>query len=168
MNYDTMRPLAESGDVLMQEGRGPVSLVVRAFTGHSISHVAMLIWIDGGLWVVEMREFVGMRLTPASQWVQHHAPRSVIYWGQAPDIVVQHGHQVAEVALSQRWARYSYFEVARLWLSRPFRFNSSGSSVCSTMIAKCWTEGAGYVFRRPPFPGAFLRKCPRVSALEVD
>lgn len=168
MRYEQIRDGAEDGDTLMIEGRGPFSMLVRILTGRSISHVAMLIWIDTGLWVVEMREFTGVRLTPASQWVEHYSARATVYYGKAPDSIrAQGGEKVMQAALAQRWDRYNYAELVILWLSRVLRFQWRGSRICTSMIARCWAAGDGMTFMRAPFPGDYLHLSDWTAAIEA-
>lgn len=168
LTYDELRDMALDGDTLMIEGTGPFSMLVRILTGRSISHIAMLIWIGDGLWVIEMREFTGVRLTPASQWIDHYASIATVYFGKAPDSIRAQGRdRIVERALAQRWIRYNYFELLLLWLSRMFGFKWRGGRVCSTLIARCWSAGDGMQFMRPPFPGDFLSLSVWVAAVEA-
>lgn len=157
MDYPTLRKLAKDGDVLMLEGQGLVSLLVRMATGQQISHVAMLVWIDGGLWVAEMQELRGYRLTPASARVPELCQAGFVYFGQAGIVSTS---AILDTVKHFRGARYSYWTLFTVWLAQLFRFRAPAKLVCSTFVQRCW-EAAGKTFTQTADPGDFMRLCLR-------
>lgn len=156
MDYTMLRKLAKDGDVLMLEGKGLVSLLIRMATGQQVSHVAMLAWIDGGLWVAEMQEFRGYRLTPASTRVPELCKAGHVYFGQAGI----NSPAILQAAKQYRGARYSYWTLATVWLAQVFRFRAPAKLICSTFVQRCW-EAAGKRFTQTADPGDFMRLCVR-------
>ncbi|HMM59450.1 MAG TPA: hypothetical protein PKC25_04875, partial [Candidatus Rifleibacterium sp.] len=85
MIYSDLREIAKTGDIILLGGTGVVSRIIRVLTGQSISHVAALFWLDGGLFIAEMVEGVGYQIVPASQRLS--AMKGIVYFGQAPKVV---------------------------------------------------------------------------------
>lgn len=164
MNYAEIREQAIDGDVMLVEGRGFVSRFIRAFTGQNISHVAILIWINNGLYVVEMKERIGFRMMPASQWVKQAG--HILYYGKAPDGVRTYPQIARQAALKLRGEKYGYLSLFGVWLSQFSGKNRKGRQlVCSTAIQRVW-NACGYRFDQTPDPGDFVRLCQFVSKLE--
>jgi hypothetical protein len=157
-----MRDKALSGDVLLVEGRGLVSRLIRALTGQNISHVAMLLWIGETLWVAEMKEFTGYRLRPASLWVADAMQSSVIYYGFAPAEVK--AEQVKDSAFKFRNEKYSYLSLLKVWLAQLLRKKTNAGLVCSTFVQRCW-EACGVEFKQTADPGDYMRLCTYTTAL---
>lgn len=141
MKYLEARELMQSGDVLMVKARGIVSRFIRAVTGESYNHVAMVIKNTGGVFVVEMREGKGWLFTPASVWFSKQAKKEV-YWGKAPEIV-RDSDCVELVAMRHRGRKYSYWTLVTVWLGQFTGKGYAGRLVCSTFIQKCW-QACGY------------------------
>lgn len=162
-----MRDIALSGDVLMVEGRGVISALIRAFTGQQISHVALLIWITDTLWVAEMKEGIGYRLLPASLWVEDvQASGATVYYGSAPEAVLKRPFDLVEAVLNYRQRRYSYRSLIPIWWAQITRSKQTVGLVCSTFVQRIW-ESAGMVFEQTADPGDYMRLCTQVMALEA-
>ncbi|ACL71527.1 hypothetical protein Tgr7_0429 [Thioalkalivibrio sulfidiphilus HL-EbGr7] len=159
VDYPFLREHARSGDVLLVRGRGLGSLLIRVLTGESVSHVAALIWLDGALWVAEIRESRGYVLTPASLWIPDRLEGGAnLWWGQMPWCI---GDETAieHAALHYRHRRYGYLSLLRVWLHQFLRIRRRTIGlVCSTFVARLWEE-AGYEWRTTPTPGAFMAAC---------
>lgn len=156
--YQELRAIAGDGDVLLVEGRGWVSAFIRALTGQSISHVAILLWFGQHLFVAEMKEFHGYRLRPASLWIADALSAGTVYYGAAPRPVSVAVGAVPRVALSYRNNRYSYASLFSVWLAQILRRKVPGGLVCSTFVQRVW-ETCGYHFDQTADPGDYLRMC---------
>jgi hypothetical protein len=157
MNYTDARETAETGDILLVEGRGWVGKVIRALTGQQFSHVAILLHAFDGLWVAEMREGRGFLITPASQWTRES--RDQVYLGMAPlDRAAR--VRVGEAIVGARlWPhRYSYWSLLTIWIAQVLRIRTPAALVCSTFVQRCWEHG-GVAFPRPADPGDLAPLC---------
>lgn len=164
MTYEEMRKVARSGDVLLCEKRGFISAMIRILTAQQISHVALLVWMDGTLWVAEMKEFKGYSLMPASLWVQDRlSEKTRLYFGTAPLVVYDNEKYLMQEVLHYRNDSYGYLSLFRVWLGQliPGR-RRNRKLVCSTFVARVW-EACSVVFERTPAPGEYLRMCRSVS-----
>lgn len=167
MHYREMRDKACNGDVLLLEGHGWVGTLIRVLTGQSFSHVALLLWIDNGLWVAEMKELHGYRLMPASHWLENTMHGAHVYWGAAPDMVRTRHIVVKEEAFKYRNQRYSYISLFTVWLSQILRRKVASKLVCSTFVQRVWSA-CGFQFEQTPDPGDYLHLCSSVTRLAEE
>lgn len=165
MDYQTFRDRASTGDVLLLEGSDLAGRFVRVLTGQQISHVALLLWLDDGLWVAEMRNS-GYSLMPASQRVPDMAAGAQVYWGKAPMQVRLRSREITDKALSFRGSRYSWWSLITVWAAQIFRRQMPGRLVCSTLVERAWASGA-YMFSQTPDPGDFMRLCESTTPLTI-
>ena len=172
MHYQTMRNQAKSGDVLLVEGQGIVSRLIRALTGQNISHVAMLLWFGNNLFVCEMKEFTGYRLRPASLWVDDVlGSGDRLYYGLMPkrwqgnphDELI--GKKIANAALAYRNRSYSYSTLMSVWWAQITRKKTSAGLVCSTFVQRCW-EACGLEFKQTADPGDYMHLCESTHAIK--
>lgn len=87
VNYKSYaRALIKTGDVFLFDGRSWFSRAIRRMTGSYRSHAALAVVALGRVWIVESREFIGVRIIPLSNllrdganvgWYQHVARRGV-------------------------------------------------------------------------------------------
>ena len=154
MEYSKARRHMMSGDVLMVKGRGVISSLIRALTGESISHVAMILRMPKGVFVVEMKEFIGWRMMPASQWMEKNK-KKIVLWGKTPSH--QRGAYCFEsFAMLQRARKYSYWTLLTIWFSQITRLKAPNNLVCSTFVQKAW-KNCGYdMGKQVADPGNFL------------
>jgi len=154
--YSDIRADMRDGDVLGVKARGLVAWTIRGLTGESLNHVAMLVWIDDGLWVGEMREGVGYRLVPASQWMAERAD-DLVFWIQAPE-PVSGSRAVHDYVLRTRVEspRYSYLTLISVWWSQVRNIRTPGRLVCSTWAQRGWMSAGYRRFRRLADPGDFF------------
>ena len=132
----------------------------------NISHVAMLVWIEGGLWVAEMKEFVGYRLRPASVWVKDQGDNQV-YYGVCPE-PIRGKHQIVDAALSYRASKYGYLSLIKVWWAQITRKKISVKYlVCSTFIERCWTM-AGFTFDQTADPGDYMHLCETTTPIKTQ
>lgn len=166
MNYTDFRDQAQTGDLLLVEGRGLVGTFVRMITGQQASHVAVLLWIRDGLWVAEMRSR-GYTLTRASQRIVEMAESGQVYWGKKPKALQWQVETLIGAALRYRGQRYSWWTLVTVWLAQVSRRRMPRNLVCSTLVEKVWSAG-GYEFAQTPDPGDFFKLCQSVTPLIVD
>jgi len=168
MKYLDERPHIQSGDLLLCEGKGFVSTLIKMLTAQQISHVAVFIWINETLWVAEMKEFVGYRLRPASLWIDDYlrSKSGNLYIGYAPEKVYQQPDVARELAFHYRESKYGYLSLFRVWWHQlTGKRRRTRGIVCSTFVARIW-EACGVKFSQTPAPGEFLRMCRFVSRVQ--
>jgi hypothetical protein len=166
-NYDWLRDEAHNGDVLLVEGRGLIGTGIRMLTGQQFSHVAMLLWLDDAtLWVVEMKEGLGYRITPASQWVPEKCDGARLYFGRAPLKVTAAPDLVRTTALQYRGHRYSYWTLATTWVSQILRRPLPNGLVCSTFVQRVWAA-CGVRFLQTADPGDYMHLANDVTSIEA-
>lgn len=158
ITYDEARRVAQTGDVLLVEGRGWIGTAIRVLTGQQYSHVALCVWLDGGLWVAEMLEGVGFRLTPASQWTRKTSDKMSL--GVAQDAVHADSQLIANAIMQARAnpPDYSYWSLVTVWLSQILRRPLPAGRVCSTLVQRVW-ELSGLEFDETADPGNIARAC---------
>lgn len=169
MIYSDLREIAKTGDIILLEGTGIVSRIIRVLTGQSISHVAALFWLDGGLFIAEMVEGVGYQIVPASQRLS--AMKGIVYFGSAPKVVQDATDSIMGVICSYRTDKtkqgYGYLSLIKVWWAqirrKPYR---TRGKVCSTFVQELW-ESAGYHFDQLADPGDYVRRCRYVARLEL-
>lgn len=154
--YASIRPFIKNGDVLGVKSRGAVAWSIRGLTGESLNHVAMLVRIEGGVWVAEMLEGTGYRLTPASQWMSERASDQV-FWIQAPGMV-RGKAKILDYVLQSRAKppRYSYWTLISVWWSQLRNRRTRGLMVCSTWVERAWSFVGYPLFDRLADPGDFF------------
>lgn len=154
--YSDVRAHILDGDVLGVKARGPVAWGIRALTGESLNHVAMLVWIDRGVWVAEMLEGEGYRLLPASQWMAERE-QDRVFWIQAPD-PARGSETIRQFVLETRVQkpRYSYWTLVSVWWSQIRNIRTPGRLVCSTWAEAGWAAAGYNRFTRLADPGDFF------------
>jgi hypothetical protein len=166
MNYEQLKKTALTGDLILVEGKGAVGRLIRVVTGQQMSHVAVLMWLDGGLWVAEMREFHGFSLQPASQRLPEMARDGLLYHACAPQAVHDQPEIVIDAILRTRdeRPRYSYWTLLTVWLSQLLERKIPGAMVCSTFAQRLW-ERCHIAFDKSADPGDFVRLTTRLTPL---
>ena len=137
INYAQLRANARTGDLLALKGRGIASYLVRIFTATSWSHVAVLLWVDEGLWVCEMA-WSGYRMRPASQWVPEQS--ADVWWCRAPEFIKE--ECATEVLLAHRGRPYSYWSLITTWISNLLNRRLPSGDICSE-LAQNLVESCG-------------------------
>jgi len=179
MLYSELRDKAETGDVLMIEGKGLISIIIRMFTAEKISHVGVLCWLDDRktcLFVVEMRELKSppWRNTRASDWIKDVIEDGGnVYFGKAPESVTDL-KAVYQYLFDRRKLKYDYIGLLKIWWSqlrrKGFRkaIEERTSEVCSTFAAGAWAAG-GWIKPDKDFdPGDFFEHAETVSIVKLD
>lgn len=168
MLYSGIREIAKTGDLLLVNGDTFVSKLIRYFTEESFSHVAMLFWLDKNLFVAEMIEGVGFRISPASQWV--NLVGGEIYYGESPSEVNCDELIIDKKILSYRAdlkkQEYGYLSLILIYISQYTGLKvNSAKKVCSTFVQDIW-ESCGVKFDRMSDPGDFEDFCTKIIKLE--
>lgn len=170
MTYPELREQAQNGDVILLEGSGFVSKFIRVFTGQSISHVALLVWLDSGLFIAEMIEGVGYQIKPASERIP--AYKGIVYYGKAPKVVNDSPGCILKSVLEYRAdkskQRYGYFTLFSVWWSQIRHKNIEvKKKVCSTFIADVW-NWCRFKFSETPDPGNYVNLCQFISKVDRE
>jgi len=166
MNYATFREQVRTGDLLLVEGAGLGSILIRAVTAQQVSHVALVVAIGDGLWVAEM-QLSGYTLTPASQRVAEMQEHGQVYWGKAPEAMRWQQSIIVDAVLGFRGHRYSYWTLVTVWFAQLLRRRMPRAMVCSTLVEQVWSA-AGIVFAKTPDPGDFFLLCDAITPLQID
>lgn len=151
--YSIARNNMRTGDVLLVKATGLISRIIRSLTGESYNHVAMIIEKDEGVFVVEMKEFKGWQMMPASQWMDKYKKKEVS-WGKAP-AGVRDSVCAEDNALSHRGRKYSYWTLVTVWLTQFTKRSAPGNLVCSTFVQTVWQECGYVMFNKLADPGDF-------------
>ncbi|MCK5887654.1 MAG: hypothetical protein KAG70_14300 [Alcanivorax sp.] len=122
MKYREARPLIRSGDLLAWQSKGLIGRFIRGADGGSWSHVGIAWAIGGRLLILEMREFHGLTIRPASV----AAPFDWIATGAA------WSPEIEEAALAAFGSPYGYRALIPLWLGK---WAPGDGEVCSTWAA---------------------------------
>ncbi len=156
--YSKIRDRIQDGDVFAVKNRGMVSLFIRLITAESANHVAVLLWLTGGLWVAEMRGS-GYRLVRASQWIKENKGK-VVFWVEAPECVRSNAAVVKKVVLETKTQNpdYSKWTLVKVWWSQLINRMDRGELVCSTFAQRVWQQCGFAGFTRLADPGDFLEQ----------
>lgn len=153
MTYKDFLLNAQTGDILAT----CTNIFVRVTTGESYSHVAMLVWIKGELFVAEQHELHGFRVIPITEWVEG---KEQFTFGQAPEGIRGNIKLVLEVKNypKKRPTRYGWFVLLLVWLSQVTGIKFPRiHDVCSTFLAIMW-DSLQPTFSGNPDPGTVVRK----------
>jgi hypothetical protein len=149
MDYKEFRQIAETGGILGTSGKKVVGMFIRIFTGASLQHVAIVFWMDEGLFVAEFQEGVGFQMMPASQWFKNQ-PKKVIFYGKPPEVVKNKEELVKRLIFEVRDSEsrfktnYNYWELPIVWFANIFNLNVKGlSGVCSSFVNRIYSK-CGY------------------------
>jgi len=140
MKYSKLRRLIQDGDVALVSGSGLFSVLIRLLTAGTYSHVAVFFWDDNDLFISEVREFSGHRITHASVWLDEQLTIGKhVDFGIAPNRVREIA--VAEFIQNRRNTikRYAYWMLPVVWLSSITGIRIGNNSfVCSHYVQKAW------------------------------
>lgn len=172
MTYAELRIRAVTGDVLAVKGTGIAGSIIRAFTGESYSHVALLVQETAGLFAYEFVEGTGYQILPASEWVRRRKKQNLRFC-RAPQAVVADPDAVAAAArlyrnssVISRW--YGWLSLAKVLVSQitglkiPVR-----QKVCSTFVQECWAA-TGYTLPTTADPGEIVNACDPVHTITTE
>ncbi len=156
--YEQVRSGIRDGDVVLCKSRSPIAVAIRVLTGESYNHVGLFVWMGDSLYIAEMRELVGFRLVPASQWMAGR--KGEVMLGEAPQPVRGHVHILLEVMRTRyENPRYGYWELAKVWWSQLRNRPGRGAFVCSTFVQHLWQVAGFGHFKRLADPGDIAWHC---------
>ena len=170
MTYKEIRTVCKTGDVLAVKGDGIAGKVIRALTGESYSHVAMLVWTVSGLMAYEFVEGTGFQIMPASEWVRRRKGQNLRYC-VAPEQVTSRSHLVSSAAKSyrnssvaSRW--YGWISLVKVFISQKTGMKIHVlQKVCSTFVQECWLA-ARFELSTTADPGAIVNACDPIYKIE--
>ena len=165
IKYADVREDLKNGDILMVKATGLISRIIRSVTGESINHVAMVISNPSGVFVYEMKEGIGYRMSPMSQWLPDQK-KKVVLWGKAPEVIRELTCIEVE-ALTHRAARYSYWTLITVWIGQFTRRKHPGRLVCSTFVQTVWLDCGYKMFDKLADPGDFLNHAVDINQLQA-
>lgn len=172
MTYSALRKRAKTGDIFAVRGTGLVSWLIRAATGESYSHVALLVWIHTGLYVFEFVEGVGYQSMPASEWLRRRQGQQLCY-GVGPKILATYSERIREAAIKYRHSSvmsrmYGYLSLLKVWAGQILGRNIHvHQKVCSTFVQECWAAGT---FHMGPTadPGDIASACSEIHVVYTE
>ncbi len=155
-DYAWLRDRAQNGDALSVQSSNIGSIMIRVLTAEKVNHVAILFWMDGGLFVAEMRLFGGFKIMPASDWFARNC-KSTIWYNPAPEQVLTNPDLVKTEILKFRGRHYSIPTLVSVWVSQIIKRKTPNGLVCSTLIQRIWKK-CGVVFQKTADPGDIVTK----------
>lgn len=167
MTYGDVRSIAKNGDVLLVEGSGFISKFIRVFTGQSISHVGMFVWLKNGLFIAEFVEGTGYQIKPASEQILTY--EGILYFGKAPEPISINQDCVKSEVLAFRSdkskQKYGYLSLLKVWWAQLWHAQYEvREKVCSTFVQHVWNK-CGYNFKQLADPGDFIGLCQYTSRI---
>lgn len=146
-NYQEARTRIETGDVYGTFSTALFSRLIRLVTKSKVSHVGVFIWLKNRLFCVEMLEWKGVLLTPASNRLKD------FYWGRMKHDCLQ--EDIIEDCLDEIGRR----KYSMLWaILAPFIDTPSSNNICSEFVADILREDFP-VLNRGILPIDILNKC---------
>ncbi len=144
-SYREVRSEIQTGDVLLFQGRSPLSMLIRWGTGSPYSHCGIAAWWDHRLFVFESVGH-GVHVVPVSRAVDSYDGR-VDWWSVKP----QHRTAVcpttlvreAQTELGKPYGKRSLFRLAWRMLLGHYRHRSDGKRrapalFCSQYVSQCY------------------------------
>lgn len=163
MKYVDIKAICNSGDVFAVKGKGFAGAFIRALTGESYSHVAMLVFENNGLLVFEFVEGVGFQTMPASEWLRRRKGQRVCYCPAPPHVtsrvcdVVVAAKAYRNSSVISRW--YGWLSLLKIWASQKTGFKIPvRQKVCSTFVQECWAS-SGFKLPTTATPGDIVNHC---------
>ena len=151
MKYSELRSQIQSGDLALITGFCGLSFLVRLATARSTSHVAVFVWIESGLWVAEMHERRGYRLTPATLWISDRLDDGAEISLALSPWFGEKSQPVTKAVNAWRHHRYSKFHAFMAWVAiwipaLTIRY----PSICSGFASHVWqAAGSKQEYRTP-------------------
>ena len=168
MNYAQLRNYAFTGDILFQAGDSLGAKFLRVFTASQFSHVALLVWVNGGLWVAEIVPKTGYTLSPASQRIPEMLAAGNLWYAKAPaargdlsrpayrEAIMKYRDNSPNKALDPALdPSYSMTSALLTWVAQLTNRNIPVKLICSTFVQEVW-EADGVEFERPADPESLV------------
>ena len=154
-NYQIARTKIQTGDVYGTFSTALFSRIIRLFTKSKTSHVWLFIWLKNRLFCVEMMEWKGVVLVPASNRLQED-----FYWGrmhhdcEQEDIIEDCLDEVGRRKYSMIWA-----------ILAPFINTKRSNNICSEFVADILREEFEQL-NRWILPIDIMNKCHTVTLVQ--
>lgn len=113
VDYDAMRALLRTGDLLLCSGTQIFSRLIRWATHSPWSHVSMVLRIEklDEVMVVEAVERFGVRMIPFDRWLTENKTKAQVFPG---DVIVGRHRRFEECASEEAMRRFGKFATGRL------------------------------------------------------
>jgi len=157
--------IAKTGDVIALSS----NIFVRVLTGHTESHVGILVWFGKRLFVAEFIETKGFNFVLLEEWLKGVEECTV---GTAPPIVNDNYSIVINKVIeynNKGKIVYGWLTLPLVWFSQltGIKFPHI-MEVCSTFVQKIWEE-AGYTqFTKVADPGDIINACMTIRRFKND
>jgi hypothetical protein len=154
MNYQEIRPLINSGDILLCSGSSLFSRMIQKFTKSKWSHVAFIIRLDiiDRIMVLESVESIGVRCVPLSAYFNNYNGSRMPYSGELmiarhKDMCESHIEKLSQHAVDLLGHQYDSAEIARIASRIATSFVSKGQCelptqddvyICSEYVYECF------------------------------
>ena len=159
MNIAEVKSTAQTGDIVATVS----SLLVRAATWESFSHVATILREHNNVFVVETHENTGSTSKiPFDDWIKGYKE---VYLGIAPKIVANNRDQVAGyiyqyLKKKPKNLKYGYWTLPlvflnQIWTKKKFK---TKLNVCSTLAQEFW-NASGWKLGKLADPGDIALEC---------
>ena len=152
--YNYVRALIKSGDILLCSGNGLFPKMIKKFTRSKWSHVGFIIRVDSidRIMVLESVENIGVRCVPLSSYFNDYNGSGKPYNGEVNIARHNEMHEINITNLSQHAVdllghRYDTLEILRIFyrLALPFFFKGHESLnktddvyICSEYVYSCF------------------------------
>ena len=149
-SYSEYKTSIETGDIFCTMSPAPFSRLIRWWTGSTISHCGVFLWLWGRLMIVEMMEGKDCQLIPASN---RFANESFYHWKpyecrtNLDDFISDVMADVGKVKYSVWLAFISFFVITK-----------SSQSFCSASVAK-WLKMKFSLQTRGIMPNDIANRC---------
>jgi len=152
MNYLQLKKLAESGDILFHAGDSWGAKILRMGTAGQFSHVALLVRMNGGLFVAEVVPCTGFTITPASQRIPAMMKGGNVWYGPSP--YDMDDRLMRSVIMNFRGTShdYSYWAGFKTWFAQITGRDYQTKLVCSTFVQKVWERSGMTKLEKPADP----------------
>ena len=157
-DYDAVRQMLRSGDLVFCSGSYFFSGLIQRFTGSVWSHVG-IVYRDDALqrvFLLESETGVGVRLVPISKYLRDYHGRRRPYRGQIvvarvrPEPDLTHVCQAISFGMDLLTRPYDNFEILRIASRIAFRIGrrvQDRKFICSELVDECY-RSAGVRFAR--------------------
>ena len=149
-SYNEYKLTIETGDIFCTMSPAPFSRIIRWWTGSTISHCGVFLWIGSRLFIVEMLEWKDCRMMPASQ---RFAKEAFYHWQLAEHCTTL--EHFTEDVLQDVWTvKYSVWLAVKSF----FVVSKSSQSFCSASVAK-WLKMKFSLQTRGIMPNDIANRC---------
>ena len=171
MKYEELRPQIQTGDLMLVDGKGFVSDVIKAATDGRFSHVGVFFRMGDGIFVAETYEGEGFNIKPASQRLAQVTGK--VYLGIAPAVVRSNPDkimaEISEFRVTPSLQPYGYGTLAPVLAACKLGLDidpNKVQAVCSTFAERCYIR-AGMTFPSLLDPSDYDTICAGVVQIDI-